>query len=275
MNFIGVMQGRLSPRPYPKLQAFPWATWEDEFHKAKDYGYDAIEWLFEADDYKNNPIWISDGRNRIQELINENEVYVNTLCADYFMEHPFYRVQDKEREESIEVLKELIEKAAEIGVQTILIPVLESSELRSQNEYEELKYSLKACAQIAGNKCVKLGIETELPAKEYLKLIEYIGDANIGAYYDTGNSAARGYNMRQDMEILKNVLVGVHIKDRKVGSVSVPIGTGDANFKEGIPYLIESGYLGGFVLQYFYDNNPISTAVSSLAYIKNKLSHEL
>ena len=50
MNKVGVIQGRLSPRPYPKLQEFPWRTWRKEFEHAEKIGFDFIEWIFEEKD---------------------------------------------------------------------------------------------------------------------------------------------------------------------------------------------------------------------------------
>ena len=35
MNAIGIMQGRLSPAEAGRLQAFPFASWEEEFHRAR------------------------------------------------------------------------------------------------------------------------------------------------------------------------------------------------------------------------------------------------
>ena len=81
---IGVMQGRLSKPVGSRIQAFPAATWEQEFKLASQMGLDAIEWIFE-DPYETNPLWSESGRKRIMELIKETGVRVDHVCTDYFM----------------------------------------------------------------------------------------------------------------------------------------------------------------------------------------------
>ena len=89
MNKIGIIQGRLSPRPYPKLQAFPIESWQQEFKYAKELGYDFIEWIFEDNRYQENPIWTAQGREKIKQCIKETGVTVESVCADFFLENPF------------------------------------------------------------------------------------------------------------------------------------------------------------------------------------------
>jgi hypothetical protein len=62
---IAIMQGWLSPPRPDRLQCFPWRTWEREFEHAAALGLDAIEWLFEPDDFKRNPVWTPAGRAAI------------------------------------------------------------------------------------------------------------------------------------------------------------------------------------------------------------------
>ena len=50
-----------------RLQAFPWSSWEQEFRQAPACGFDAIEWLFTADGYQQNPIWTEAGLERIRQ----------------------------------------------------------------------------------------------------------------------------------------------------------------------------------------------------------------
>jgi hexulose-6-phosphate isomerase len=274
MNLIGIMQGRLSPRPYPLLQAFPWNSWEKEFVLAKQCQSDSIEWVFEADNYWDNPIWSDDGIRKIRSCITETGVLVRTLCADYFMDHPFFRVSKEDQGKSIDILQKLIVQSARIGVQTILIPVLEVAEIQNQTEKAELKKALEQCLGTAEATNVKLGLEAELPAAEYLELVNSFNSPFVGAYYDTGNTAACGYDMRTDLELLRKVLVGIHVKDRKQGGSSVPLGNGDANFSEGIPYLYQQGFQGAFILQTFFDDDPLGTAKTGLQFVRRLMVRE-
>ncbi len=269
MSLVGIMQGRLSPRPRHRLQAFPWNSWESEFALAKQCHLDAIEWLFEADSYQSNPIWSDGGIRNILRCVEETGVSVRTLCADYFMTHPFFRVSERERDQSINILQALIVRSARAGVQTILIPVLEDAEIRSQADTAQLQEALSQCLDAARAADVKLGLETELPAAEYLDLVRSFNSPLVGAYYDTGNAAACGYDMRTDVGVLGGVLFGVHVKDRRKGGPSVPLGSGDANFAGGIPYLCRQEYHSLFVLQNFFNEDPYGAARMSLKFIQS------
>jgi len=107
-----------------RLQAFPWKSWEEEFRHARACGFNTIEWLlFEADGYEQNPIWTDSGLEKIHRLIASSGVQVRTLCADYFMTHPFFRVLENDRAVTVAVLNNLIVQAAKVGIVIILLPV--------------------------------------------------------------------------------------------------------------------------------------------------------
>ncbi len=249
MNPIGIMQGRLSPPSSRRLQAFPFGSWEEEFPRARTLGFDCIEWLFEDEGFATNPLWTDAGVRRIQEITARHGVGVWSVCADYFMLHPFFRVTDAEGKASVEVLRRLIERAAAVGASTILLPVLEAAELRSDAELGQLTAALHACLPAAHSAGVRFGLETELPMARYLEVIRRIGDERVGAYYDVGNAAARGYDLTADVRALGPVIYGVHIKDRPRNGPSVPLGEGAVDFGECFRALREIRYTGPLVLQ--------------------------
>src|SRR5262249_18789721 len=89
-NPIGIVQGRLSPPVPGRLQAFPSRTWREEFGRARTCGFSSLEWVFEADNYEQNPIWTQEGVVAIRRQIDETGVRVDSICADYFMTHPLF-----------------------------------------------------------------------------------------------------------------------------------------------------------------------------------------
>lgn len=267
MNKIGIIQGRLSKRPYPRLQEFPWNTWQEEFEYAKRIGYDFIEWIFELNRFEDNPIWTSEGRKEINRRKN-NGVSVDSVCADYFLEKPFYRRKEYSLEQNINILKELIKKIADIDARTILLPVLEEAELRTGEEEKELAEALYQCIPLLEEYKIKIGLETELDAHKYLDVVSQFKSDCIGVYYDAGNCTFCGHDMKEDMEVLKDYIFNIHVKDRKIGGESVYLGTGDTNFREGIPYLIQSGFKGNFVLQTYFEDNHLEEAAKNIGFIK-------
>lgn len=249
MNRLAIMQGRLSPPPSDRLQAFPWNHWEEEFTLARACGFDAIEWLFEIERFEENPIWSDAGVARMRALIARTGTEILTLRADYFMKRPIFAAQATDRAASVGVLTRLITQAATVGIRTVLLPILEVSELRTRADRARLLESLEEVAPLAEAHEVTLGLETELPAGDYLALVQDAARPAIGAYYDTGNAAARGWDAAADIRVLGPVLAGVHIKDRPRGGPSVPLGEGAADFDRVFPALREVGYTRPLVLQ--------------------------
>jgi len=267
LNPIGIMQGRLSSPSSRRLQAFPWASWEDEFPRARALGFDCIEWLFEDEQHEENPLWTAFGRRRISQLLDEHSVEVRSVCADYFMLNPFFRVTARARQHSIDVLQRLIEHAAAIGAGLILIPLLEVSAIRDERDVDELVAALEACLPAARTVSVRLGLETELPVASYVGLIERIGDEAVGAYYDVGNAAAQGYDCAADIRVLGASIYGVHIKDRIRNGGSVPLGQGGVDFPAVLGTLYDIAYHGALVLQTAFDSDYMASAIAHRRFI--------
>ena len=246
---IGIMQGRLSPPRPGRLQAFPWPSWESEFEQAAACGFDSIEWLIEADRHEENPILSAAGIEQIRARVAATGPTVSSLCADYFMAHPFFRVSSVERARSVDMLQTLVVHAAEAGIRTLLVPVLEEAELRTEAEKAILIDALREPLALARSRGVRIGLETELPAGEYRALVERAGDPALGVYYDTGNATAKGFDIGADIGTLGPYLCGVHIKDRARGGTSVWLGCGDADFANFFDALAKTGYAEAVVLQ--------------------------
>lgn len=265
------MQGRLSPPPSGRTQTFPWTSWEAEFTRAKQCGFAAIEWLFEADGFDRNPVWTDAGRDALLAASGQSGVHVRSLCADYFMAHPFFRVSTDQQMRSVEILEKLIERAAAVGISTILIPVLEVAELRTRSEEVELLRCLERPLERAAARGVRIGLETELPAADYRRLVEGAAHAALGVYYDAGNAAAKGFDAAKDIATLGHLLCGVHLKDRTVGGSSVPLGEGAVDFDAVFTALVAARYAGPLVIQSTSGDDYLERARIHLAFVNDRL----
>ena len=265
------MQGRLSPPVPGRPQAFPWSSWEEEFSRARACGFDIVEWLFEAERYEQNPIWAETGLATIRRQIAATGVHLRSVCASYFMTHPFFRVSEQERAQSVAVLTGLVARAATVGIRTILLPVLEASEIRTDLEKVQLLDSLAEPLTLAKAHGIRLGLETELPASEYRDLVERGNHPALGVYYDAGNASAMGYDIAADIRILKSFLCGVHVKDRRRGGPNVLLGQGDAEFVDFFRVLGEVGYAGPLILETASGADYLSIASRHLKFVKDRL----
>lgn len=268
---IGVMQGRLSPRPENRLQAFPHQTWPDEFAQAKRLGFSYLEWIYEAERAEENPIASSAGRAAIRACAAESGLPVGSVCADYFMIHRLAGGSASERRAHAAALSELVRWTRELGATRILLPLLETSALETREQVREATESIQSVGPALEAYDVTLGLEMEIPGEAYAAVIRGIGHSHVRAYYDTGNSTAQGLNIATDVLPLLPLLEAVHLKDRVVGGTSRPFGRGAANFKGFFSVLAQAGYQGDFLTQHYFDAEPEASAAHSLGYVQSQL----
>ncbi len=265
---MGVMQGRLSPKPADRLQAFPAATWEAEFGAAHDAGFDFIEWIFEADGARNNPLWSSEGQRAIRKKISETGVTVSSVCADFFMVHRLAGTSAAEGRCNVNILQQLIERTAELGARRILLPLLETSALGSPELEAEARENLWQCLPAAERYDVTIGLEMDIPGDQYARFVSSFDSPRIRAYYDSGNSAAQGYDIAEDVRHVLPMLEAVHVKDRQLHGHSRMLGEGVANFPGFFSTLDEAGFRGDFVLQSYFGEDYLFDTLRNLNYLK-------
>ena len=271
---IGIIQGRLSPPLGESLQAFPVDTWEEEFPKVNSCGFDAMEWIFEVGGYRGNPIWTEEGIQRIRELSHQYGVDVPSICADYFMKRPLFRVSVQEKKEAVRTLKRLIRQGALLRIQRILLPVLEEAEIRTEEEFRELVISMKECFVVAEDFGIELAIESNLESERYISLMKELDHPLAKIYYDVGNRVAMGYDIQKDVRQLGRWISGVHIKDRKRSGPSVPFGEGDVDFPGFFRALREINFQGFYILQGARKGNEVETAKRYLEFVRGHLKEK-
>lgn len=263
---IGIMQGRLSPRPQHRLQAFPTDSWENEFELARRLGIDGIEWIFEAERASENPLRTSQGRARIRQISETTGTKVLSVCGDYFMVHRLSEIGTVGSDAS-KVLSEVIAQAAAIGAQRILLPWLEEAALDTQEKEDCAVQNLNRALPAAERHQVMLGLEMEIPGERYRALIERFAHPLVRAYYDTGNSTAQGIDIGNDITHLRQQLGAVHIKDRKTHGGTQFLGKGDTNFEGLFSHLNQWDFHGDLVLQHYFED-PENDAAQALGHIR-------
>ena len=262
---IGIMQGRLSPRIDGKIQAYPANTWQKEFEIAKEIGYSAIEWIVEKP-LEINALMSKSGMQEIKEIILKTGVRVDYVCADFFMQQPLVRMSEKIKEENKKILEQILINSKEIGAIGVEIPFVDASSIKTESEIEELISVTEDAFKLAGEIGIDVSLETDLNAKEFKKLLEKIDLDQVKANYDIGNSASLGYEPLEELENYGKKILNVHVKDRKLGSTTVPLGTGNADIRRVFEKLDEIGYTGGITMQAARGEDDVAIAREQLMY---------
>tara|TARA_B100000242_G_C42977302_1_gene453623 strand:+ start:76 stop:903 length:828 start_codon:yes stop_codon:yes gene_type:complete len=268
---LGIMQGRLLPKYKNRYQAHPVGYWSDEFEIARKLGLKSIEFIFDYNDYKLNPLMNENGINQISKISKNTGVNVKSICADYFMEAPLHSSNQKVKEKSVQVLKTLIKNSSLLNISDIVIPCVDQSSLKNNIDKERLINSLYDSVIYASKFNINIALETDLNPKDFLDLLNEFRLENLTVNYDTGNSASLGYNINQEFEYYGNKISDIHIKDRVLNGGSVMLGTGNTDFKSFFKILSNMEFNGPIILQAYRDNQGINVLKKQLNWFENKL----
>ncbi|MFA5104894.1 MAG: sugar phosphate isomerase/epimerase [Candidatus Margulisiibacteriota bacterium] len=273
-NPVGIMQGRLSPSLNGKIQFFPWKTWENEFAIAASLGLSEIEFIFDHEDYPLNPIFGSSGVDKIKRLIDDTGVKVNFICADYFMEKPFFHNSRPANLSNVKMLNHLIYQASKINAKGIEIPLVDNSSIKTGPDRDLLIGELSKCLDFAERFNIQIGLETDLSPKDFKELLQAFSHPLIKANYDVGNSASSGYDVEEEFNQYGTLINNIHIKDRLLKGGTVPLGTGSAHFDKFFDMTRKVGYKGSYIFQTARGSDEIETVKNNMAFIEKHLKQE-
>ena len=246
---IGFMQGRLSPLINGKIQAFPWGYWRDEFSVANEYEFEIMEWTLDQDRLYENPFMTEEGQIEIRDLSSHYGISIPSLTGDCFMQAPFYKVTGKERESLLQDLQNIVKSCGLLGIEFIVFPLVDNGRLENP---EQEKTLLKGLSQVESD-LHKYGIdivfESDFMPYKLKDFIDHLSSENYGINYDIGNSAAMGFDPKEEIQAYGQRILNVHIKDRLLHGTTVPLGQGNADIPKVLEELNSIGYNGNFILQ--------------------------
>ena len=249
MTRIGMMQGRLLPPVDNTIYHFPRENWAKEFELAGQAQLDCIEWIYDVYGADVNPLATDEGVERINSLARQNKIQVLSLCANYFMENLLIRAGSAELEQRLTALFWLLRQSQKIGVKRVILPFLDASRIETEQERKGVVALLKRVAPVAEETGIDILLESSLEPGRLAGLLAELPFRNMKVNYDTGNSASLGFDPRVEFEAYGPRIGSVHIKDRKLGGGTVPLGTGDTDFKAISEELRAIKYTGDFVLE--------------------------
>ena len=267
-NKIGVMQGRLVPKYQGRYQAFPIGMWQDEFKVAQECGLDLIEFILDFNDAEENPLLKSDGVDEIASISKETGVSVKTICADYFMEAPLHSSNDKIAEDSFKILERLLETAKALKITDIVIPCVDQSSLKTKEAVDRFVQQISKIIPQIEKQNINLSLETDLPPKPFVELLNKLNSKNITVNYDIGNSAALGFDSDEELKAYGDRITDIHIKDRILGGGPVTLGQGNADFAGFFNKLRKFEYDGPFVMQAYRDDEGVEIFKKQLSWIQ-------
>lgn len=226
---IGFMQGRLLPKYKGIYQCHP-KEWMEEFELAHKFKYDYVEWIVDEKSKKFNDLLTEVGRNKIKKNSEKYQVHVNSICADILLENPIG--SSIEEETWKQTLIFIINAAYQLKCKILVVPLIESMSIRNKNLYKIILNIFNELKTYCEDKGIKIAFELDLKPNEVKFFMKQLNSKIFGINYDSGNSAACGFEISNEFKAYKSHIINFHIKDRFYMGSSTLLGTGntDLNF---------------------------------------------
>ena len=71
MNPLGIMQGRFTSKDGFLPQQFPWTAWEKEFEISRRVGIQCVEWMFNYENFRDNPLITDFGQRKLARVLRK------------------------------------------------------------------------------------------------------------------------------------------------------------------------------------------------------------
>ena len=243
-NRIGFMQGRLSDLINGRIQTFPEQNWELEFSIARENRLPIMEWTIDTLTFSKNPLV---NRNQVEDITpisSLNRVSIPSVTCDYYMENPHWGSNDRDIEGD---LRRIIEAMPKIGASILVVPLVDNASIATNQNMDLMFFKNLKDILLASN--VRIAFELDLDPTGAKRFIESFENAYYGINYDIGNSASLGFDPEAEISSYGNRIINVHVKDRLLGGHTVPLGSGNANFKKVVEQLTLVDYRGNFIMQ--------------------------
>jgi sugar phosphate isomerase/epimerase len=239
-------------------------TWQQRFALAKEIGFDGIE-ITAGENYREHLLWSREGVESFKRLSQETGVAVSSLSPGFWQSRGFHT---DNRAEGKEVLEYLIPVCRELGADVILVPFFGNHKLTSEDVHNaSLIEGFQHIAPLASEYNVRLALECTLDAPDLKHLVEHVGSAYVGVYYDVGNATSFGYTPADEIRALGDAIFMIHSKD----TGGKMLGEGTVDFVAARAAIRAIGYDGWLVLETPAGENPAEAARRNLQFTRENL----
>ncbi|HEV2620066.1 MAG TPA: sugar phosphate isomerase/epimerase, partial [Acidobacteriaceae bacterium] len=203
----------------------------------------------------------------------EHAIATPALCGDWFMDFPLIRCSDRDRSERESHLHELLPIAARIGAQKIVLPFVDQSTIKTDDEKKTVREVLERALPFAEAAGVELHLEADFGPAEFAHFLATVPHPLVKVNWDSGNSSGLGYIASEEFAAYGERVGSVHIKDRyrkpEGGIETRPLGQGSADFDDVFRAIESIGYRGGLTLQVARgaDNDEVNFIKSQMEFL--------
>ena len=243
-------------------------TWLERLNFAKELGFDFVEMsVDESDDRLARLNWSKEERLDIVKAIYETGVRIPTICFSGHRRYPLGSNDSEIEAKSLELMKQCIELAQDLGVRTIQLAGYDVyyEEKSPETRARFIKNLRKSC-DWAEEAQVILAIEImDDPfinsIEKYLAIEKEINSPYLFVYPDTGNVSAWHNDNYSEFLLGHNSIAALHLKDTYAVTETskgqfrdVPFGQGCVNWEDMFAVLKATNYNGPFLIEMWSEN---------------------
>lgn len=238
-------------------------NWNQKIKAAKEAGFDFIEIsVDESDERLGRLNWTKAQRNDLVKLLQDNNMYLQSMCLSGHRKYPFGSSDEKTRAKAYELIDKGIDLALDLGVKNIQLAGYDVYYEESTPEslalfIEGLKYSARKAEEMGIMLTIEI-MDTWLigTISRGLEYVNEVNSPNLQLYPDLGNLTQWCDDPSKELELGINHIEAIHLKDTKPGIFKcVPFGSGTVKFEELFQTLRKLEYEKPFLIEMWADND--------------------
>jgi len=199
--------------------------------------------------------------SRYLNLSTEHRIPINGTCVDKLHDNGL-----KSDKLAIQWVLDAIRLTSALKTKVLLLPFFGKWAIQNQDEGNAVGDALREIAPEAEKAGIILGLEDTISAENNVRIVDRSKSKQVSVYYDTGNSAAAGFDVVKEIRWLgSDRICQFHLKDNPHY-----LGEGTISFPRVIEAIREIGFTGAANLE--TDTHPGATVEAdmrkNLAYIR-------
>ncbi len=248
-------------------------TWEERLAASARAGYQFVEIsIDETEERLRRLSWPPSKRRELHDALRAGQASIDTLCLSGHRRFPLGSPSPVVRNQALDIMRRTIDFAAEFGIRIVQVAgydvFYEESTEKTREGYRE---GILQAAAWARQACVMLALENVDCAlvDSVEKALSFVRAANtpwFQVYPDIGNLCALQKNMCRELLLGGSHIVGLHLKDTRVGQLrGVPLGGGIVDFEAAFRTLAELRYRGPLVVEMWNEESPNAESAAAAA----------
>ncbi|MDD5939026.1 MAG: L-ribulose-5-phosphate 3-epimerase [Clostridiales bacterium] len=244
----------------------PELSWRERLEAARELGFDFVEISIDETDERLARLDMGPAeRDALHAAIRDSGIPLQSMCLSAHRRFPFGSADASVRARAGEIMEKAVRFAREFGIRVIQLAgydvYYEPSTPESLARFED---GLRGACGIAGQYQVMLAMEimdTELMSSvtRYLNYKALLPSPWFTVYPDLGNLSAWGNDTLAELDLGRDQIVGVHVKDTLAVTADfpgkfkcVPFGSGCVDFPACFGRLERQGYRGPYMIEMWY-----------------------